>query len=325
MMDHRRVAVACALVACLALFAPPAAAADRLVIGHLLGSSGAPIEVMRAQKLIEKHGLDLEVKAFQDVGAMDRAFVLGELDVNMNMALNQWAAYLNQGHDIVGIFGALHPTGLLVVPTGSPFKELKDLVGKRVGVYGLHGTSTAIFGVIAHEQLGGLDIRKAMQLFGSTPPLLTPLLRKGEVDAIMSVPPLVPKMVATGEYRVLLDTNEAARKMMGTGLPFAVIAVNRKTLTAKPKALAALNAAWKEAVDHIRKHPEALNGYLNRAGLKTDKELRLAQETMVPHYMNTWTAREIEVIRAFWDRARKAGFLSAPVKSEAWYTLDLAK
>ena len=91
-------------------------------------------------------------------------FVLGELDVNMNMALNQWAAYLNQGHDIVGIFGALHPTGLLVVPTGSPFKELKDLVGKRVGVYGLHGTSTAIFGVIAHEQLGGLDIRKAMHL-----------------------------------------------------------------------------------------------------------------------------------------------------------------
>jgi ABC-type nitrate/sulfonate/bicarbonate transport system substrate-binding protein len=323
-MRGRRAAVVWALV-CVAVVTGPAAAAERLVIGHLLGSSGAPIEVMKARKLVEQHGLDLEVKGFQDVGAMDRAFVLGELDVNMNMALNQWAAYLNQGHDIVGISGALHPTGLLVVPANSSFRELKDLVGKRVGVYGLHGTSTAIFGVIAHEQLGGLDIRKAMQLFGSTPPLLTPLLQKGEVDAIMSVPPLVPKMVATGQYRVLLDTNDAARRLMGTGLPFAVIAVSRKTLNARPKALAGLTAAWKEAVDHIRKHPEALNGYLQRAGLSTDKELRLAQETMVPHYMNTWTPRDIEVIRGFWERALRAGFLEAPVKSQTWYTLDLAK
>jgi ABC-type nitrate/sulfonate/bicarbonate transport system substrate-binding protein len=306
--------------------AVPSWAADRLVIGHLMGSSGAPIEVMKTQKLADKYGLELEVKGFQDVGAMDRAFVLGELDVNMNLALNQWAAYLNQGHDLVGIFGALHPTGLLVVATGSPYKELKDLVGKRVGVYGLHGTSTAILGVIAHEQLGGgFDIRKGMQLFGSTPPMLTPLLQKGEVDAIMSVPPLVPRMVATGQYRVLLDTNEAARKLMGTGLPFAVIAVTRKTLNARPKALHALNMAWKEAVDHIRKSPESLNGYLNAAGLSTPAELRLAQQTMVPHYMNTWTAKDVEVIRLFWDKELKAGFLETPVKTQNWYTLDLAK
>lgn len=300
-------------------------AADKLVIGHLLGSSGAPIEVMKTQKIAEKYGLELESKGFQDVGAMDRAFVLGELDVNMNLALNQWAAYLNQGHDLVGIFGALHPTGLLVVPTNSPYRELKDLVGKRVGVYGLHGTSTAILGVIAHEQLGGLDIRKGMQLFGSTPPLLTTLLQKGEVDAIMSVPPLVPRMVATGQYRVLLDTNEAARKIMGTPLPFAVIAVTRKTLNAKPKALHALNMAWKESVDHIRKNPESLNGYLNAAGLTTPQELKLAQQTMIPHYMNTWTQKDVDIIRGFWEKELKAGFLETPVKSQTWYTLDLAK
>jgi ABC-type nitrate/sulfonate/bicarbonate transport system substrate-binding protein len=322
---RRTVVLVFALVLVVAC-AAPSWAADKLVIGHLMGSSGAPIEVMKAQKLADKYGLEIDARGFQDVGAMDRAFVLGELDVNMNLALNQWAAYLNQGHDLVGIFGALHPTGLLVVATGSPYKELKDLVGKRVGVYGLHGTSTAILGVIAHEELGGgFDIRKGMQLFGSTPPLLTPLLQKGEVDAIMSVPPLVPKMVATGQYRVLLDTNEAARKITGTGLPFAVIAVTRKTLNARPKALHALNMAWKESVDHIRKNPDSLNGYLNAAGLTTPQELKLAQQTMIPHYMNTWTAKDIEVIRLFWDKELKAGFLDAPVKAQSWYTLDLAK
>jgi hypothetical protein len=31
------------------------------------------------------------------------------------------------------------------------------------------------------------------------------------------------------------------------------------------------------------------------------------------------------MIRAYWDRALKAGFLDAPVKTQTWYTLDLAR
>ena len=41
--------------------------------------------------------------------------------------------------------------------------------------------------------------------------------------------------------------------------------------------------------------------------------------------MNTWTAKEVEVIRQFWDKELKAGFLDTPPKTQNWYTLDLAK
>jgi NitT/TauT family transport system substrate-binding protein len=308
-----------------AAIAAPADAAEKLILGYLRGSSGAPIEVMKAQKLAEKHGLEIDAKGFLDVAAMDRAFVLGELDVHVNLALNQWAVFLNQGHDLVGVLGALHPTGFLVVPAKSPYRELKDLVGKRVGVYGIHGTSTAIFGVIAHGQLGGMDIRKSMKLFNSTPPALTTLIAKGEVDAALSLAPFVPKMVKSGEYRVLLDTNEAWTKLTGHALPFAVIAVTRKTLEARPKPIRAFVEAWKESVDYLRKNPDSLNDYLATGRITAPDEQKFAQQMMLPHYMNTWTPRDIEMIRAYWDRALKAGFLDAPVKTQTWYTLDLAR
>lgn len=309
----------------LAAMTAPAEAAEKLSLAYLRGSSGAPIEVMTAQKFGEKHGLELDVKGFLDVAAMDRAFVLGEVDVHVNLALNQWAGYLNQGHDLVGILGALHPTGFVVVPSKSPYRELKDLVGKRVGVYGIHGTSTAIFGVIAHEQLGGLDIRKSMQLFNSTPPALTILIAKGEVDAVLSLAPFVPKMVKSGEYRVLLDTNEGWKKLTGHALPFAVIAVTRKTLEARPKALRAMVETWKDSVNYLRQNPDSLNNYLVTGRITAPDEQKFAQQMMLPHYMNTWTARDIEMIRAYWEKAIKAGFLDAPVKTQTWYTLDYAR
>jgi NitT/TauT family transport system substrate-binding protein len=309
----------------LGAIAATAEAADKLSLGYLRGSSGAPIEVMKAQKFAEKQGLDIDAKGFLDVAAMDRTFVLGEYDVHVNLALNQWAGYLNQGHDLIGVLGALHPTGFLVVPTKSPYHELKDLVGKRVGVYGIHGTSTAIFGVIAHEQLGGVDIRKSMQLFNSVPPALATLIAKGEVDAVLSLAPFVPKMVKSGEYRVLLDTNEGWKKSTGHALPFAVIAVTRKTLEAKPKQIRAFVAAWKESVDYLRKNPDSLNEYLATGRITAPDEQKFAQQMMLPHYMNTWTPRDIEMIRAYWDRALKAGFLDTPVKTQTWYTLEFAR
>ena len=95
--------------------------------------------------------------------------------------------YLNQGHQFVGVVGTLYPVGFLVVPAASPAKTLGDLREKRVGVYGINGTSTAIFGVVAAERFG-LDIRRDLKLFGSTPPALPILLDKGEVDATLNLP-----------------------------------------------------------------------------------------------------------------------------------------
>lgn len=301
-----------------------AVAAEKVTLGYLRGASGAPIEVMRGQKLGERHGVDIDYKLFLDVAAMDRALVLGEHDVSLNISLNTWANYLNRGNDIVGVFGTLYPPGFIVVPAKSPYRELKDLVGKRVGVYSINGTSTAILGVIANEQLG-IDIRKSMQLFGSPAPTLAALLAKGEVDAISSLPPFVPKMVRSGDYRVLIAEAAEWQKMTGQPLPFGVMAVTRKTLQTKPAAVKGVVAAYRAAAEQLRRTPDAMNAYLVEAGITAADDQKFAQEMMIPQYMETWTQRDVDIIRVYWDKAVKAKFIEAPVRAQNWYTFDFAR
>jgi ABC-type nitrate/sulfonate/bicarbonate transport system substrate-binding protein len=85
------------------------AASEKVTLGYLRGASGAPVEVMRSQKLGDRYGVEIDYKLFLDVAAMDRALVFGEHDVSLNISLNTWANYLNRGNDIVGVIGTLYP------------------------------------------------------------------------------------------------------------------------------------------------------------------------------------------------------------------------
>ena len=132
-------------------------------------------------------------------------------------------------------------------PPRRPRRHWATSEQKRVGVYGINGTSTAIFGVVAAERFG-LDIRKDLKLFGSTPPALPILLDKGEVDATLNLPFFVARAVAAGTARVVMDPGEEWERLAGQKLPFTVAAVPRKVLDAKKASLSGLVAAWREAV-----------------------------------------------------------------------------
>jgi NitT/TauT family transport system substrate-binding protein len=316
--------LATAAVLLVAAQAAPVAGQDRISIGYLVASSAAPIKVIQERDLARKHGFEMDAKEFVDLGAMDRSFVLGEYDVHSSLSMNTFGEYLNRGTDLVMILGSLYPHTAIIVPKNSPYRTLADLKGKRFGTYGIHGTSTAVLGVIAQE-LAGLDIRKDMKLFGSTPPALPTLLAKGEVDAILVQPPFGPRMVASGQYRILATTAEEWQQITGSKLPFAGIMASRKTIEAKRPAIKKLVAAWREAVDYIRQNPEALNAYLASAKITDPAAQKIAHEIMLPHYMNSFAEKDVENIRTYWSRAVKYGFMQKPVESQAWYTFEFAR
>ena len=317
-----KVAVVVALV--VALQAAAAGAQDKISIGYLVGSSAAPVKVIQELGLAQKHGLDMDAKEFVDIGAMDRAFALGEYDVISSLSLNTFGEYINRGLDLVMVLGTLYPHTAIVVPKDSPYKTIADLRDKRVGVYGINASSTAVFGVIARERYG-LDIRKDMKLFGSVPPSLPTLLAKGEVDAILNLPPFVPRMVASGEYRILMATIDEWEKITGHKLPFAFMVVSRKTLEAKRPALRKMVTAWREAADHIRQNPDALNPFLVTAKITEPAAQKIAQRIMLPHYMNSLTEKDIENVRFYWERAVKYGFMQKPVQAQHWYTFEFVR
>ncbi len=316
--------LALAPVVALGLLAPPATAQDRVSIGYLVGSSAAPVKVIQQLGLDKKHGLEMDAREFVDIGAMDRAFVLGEYDVISSLSINTFGNYLSQGHDLVAVLGTLHPHTAIVVPRDAPYRSVADLKGKRVGVYGINASSTAVFGVIAREKYG-LNIRQDMKLFGSVPPTLPTLLAKGEVDAILNVPPFVPRMVASGDYRLLMTTMDAWRELRGNNLPFAFMIAPRKIIEAKRPGIRKMVAAWREAVDYLREHPEALNPLLETAKITDPAHQKIAHRIMLPHYMNDLTEKHIADIRFYWESAVKHGFMPRPVQAQHWYTFEFVR
>jgi NitT/TauT family transport system substrate-binding protein len=308
----------------LALAPAPVSAQDKISIGYLVGSSAAPVKVIQQLNLAQKHGFEMDAREFVDVGALDRAFALGEYDVTSSLAVNTFGEYLNRGSDMVMVLGTLYPHTAMVVPKSAPYKTLADLKGKRIGVYGINASSTALFGVIARER-SGLDIRKDMQLFGSAPPTLPTLLAKGEVDAILVQPPFVPRMVASGDYRILFTTLEEWERITGSKLPFAAMIASRKVVETKRAGLRKMVAAWREAVEHIRQHPEALNIHLESAKITDPAAQKIAHQIMVPHYMSGLTEKDVENVRIYWDHAAKTGFLTKPVQAQNWYSLEFAR
>jgi ABC-type nitrate/sulfonate/bicarbonate transport system substrate-binding protein len=306
------------------LAAPGVGAQDRISISYLVGSSAAPVKVIQGLKLAEKHGFVMDAREFVDIGAMDRAFALGEHDLISSLSLNTFGEYLNKGRDLVIVLGTLYPHTAIVVPKSSPYKTVADLRDKRVGTYGIHASSTAVFGVIARERYG-VDIKKDLKLFGSVPPALPTLLAKGEVDAILNLPPFVPRMVASGDYRILMTTMDEWEKITGSKLPFAFMIGPRQVIEGKSGAVRKMVAAWREAVEHIRAHPEAIDPFLVQAKITDPAGQKIARDIMVPHYMNSLSDKDAENIRLYWDRAVKYGFMTKPVTAERWYTLEFVK
>ena len=319
-----RPVIVLALVAAAVLAASPVPAQDRISISYLVGASAAPIKVIQQLGLDKKHGLDMDAKEFVDIGAMDRAFALGEHDVISSLSLNTFGEYLNKGQDLVMVLGTLYPHTAVVVPKSSPLKTIADLRDKRFGVYGIHASSTAVFGVIAREKYG-LDITKDTKLFGSVPPVLPTLLAKGEIDAMLNLPPFVPRAIATGDYRLLAVTGQEWEKMVGTRLPFAFFVAGRKVVEGKRAALRKLVDAWREGAEHIRKTPDVLNPFLVEAKITDPAAQKIARDFMVPLYMTGLTEKDVENVRLYWDRAVKYGFMTQPVTAKNWYTLDFVK
>jgi ABC-type nitrate/sulfonate/bicarbonate transport system substrate-binding protein len=283
-----------------------------LKIGFLKGSSALPVQVMLDQGFAQKHGVKIETKEFVDLGAMDRAFVFGEFDVHLGLSLNTWGEYLNQGRDLVGIMGTLYPVGYLIVPTASSVTTLGDLKDKRVGVYGINGTSTAIFGVVAAEHYK-LDIRKDLKLFGAAPPALPILLQKGEVDAALNLPFFVAPTVAAGTARIIMDPGEEWARLTGG------------TLDSRKEALRGLVAAWQEAVQYLREHPELLDQELVKSGVSDPKARALTRDMTIPTFMNSWTVHDVENIRTYWKLAAEKNFIQKPVNAQNWYSLEYVK
>jgi NitT/TauT family transport system substrate-binding protein len=293
----------CAAVLLLAATAvPPAparAAASRPALRIALEAGGTlswELRVMQELGLDRGDGLEVRPVRYATKAAAETALRGGEAEVKVDDWLFVTRARA-QGIPVQAVDAFSRAVGGVVVPAGSPVRSIADLRGRRLGVTSPADKSYLVLRAVAAAQLD-FDPQTASQIFTAAPPLLSRLLRRGDVDAIVQYWQFIPPLVATGRFRELVSTQALLRRIVpGADVPFLVVAATDEAVRTRTDALRAFLRALRQAKQALASRPD-LWGDLSREGV-----LGLADPGVIP----ALAARYRAGLPGPWTRAAIAG------------------
>lgn len=177
----------------------------------------------------------------------------------------------------------------VMVRAGSPYRQLEDLKGKRVGCLSkITGTFNSFMALCALKGLG--DPERYFQLrFGEVPALIA-FLDRGDVEAIVIFEAHVSRLLGTGNYRELVRLNDAFLQLTGQSNLFIAMAAHEQWLKEHQEEALRFRRMLAAAIDYIQANPETV---IRRYGkeifaLETDRHFQLAIQRMPGFYTKQW-------------------------------------
>lgn len=266
---------------------------EKISLGYVAtGITGLAVEVMKDLKIPEKYNLDLEYFGFTNPSLSNNAFINGKYQINLAAGANVIALARNQGHRFQYFFPTLLNSVCVVVKKESPYSSLEDLIGKKIGWYGLQSGGGTGFYVLA--KIKGLDILKDYELIDTKPPTLWPLLERGEVEAIVIFEPFVSRLLATNNYRVLVGPfYQEWEKVTGYKMEMTGLSAGEDWLYSNHESAVKMIQIWNETVQHIRNNTsEVLEKYQNYTNLVSKEEIEFGEQRIPQIYISEWNNLE---------------------------------
>jgi NitT/TauT family transport system substrate-binding protein len=232
-MTRAATAIAIGLGLMIASAAAPGQAEDLVRVGLAVPNNTiyAPFYAAEALGLFKQAGLKVELTIYRGGAASQEALTAGAADMITYFGGGAGLAVLKGAKEkVVAVLDPSPHGWYLLVATDSPYKSVKDLAGKKVGITVKGGTSD-MFALWAAER-AGISIQTIPVGGGG----MAPALSSGQVDAIAMFPGTSLQLLATGKARSLLDFG----KEMEPTLPDVAVA----------------------SQDMIDKHPEQVRGLL---------------------------------------------------------------
>lgn len=233
---------------------------------------GPVLPVMAAERLglFQKAGVKMEFTNFAGGAQSMEGLAAGEADL-INYFPPGLALARARGvkATIVGASTTTPKGWGLMVAKDSPIKDVKELVGKKVGVT-TNGATTDFFALWAAKQAGGNFTRIPLGGGGLVPGLIS-----GNVDAISAYPPLTYRLALTGQARMLVDFGTA----MSPNLPDVWIASD-EVIAKKPEAVKRALTALYSAIRYMQKNPEWTQKFI-------EEQAQLPPEIAKEEFSNT--------------------------------------
>jgi NitT/TauT family transport system substrate-binding protein len=262
-----------------------------------------PLLVMQEEGFDEENGFVGEYLAV-DPDAATNTFLIGESDIAMEQDGINMTIVQQEGHEAVLFAPGLNMMTGIVVPEDSPYQDPTDLVGEKVGHFGVDSGTTSTIALMVRE-IYDLDVLSEYDLRETGPEALPELLKSGEVEAIFDFEPLALRAVLETPGRYLFEPAKAWAEHTGGWSPWLTnLAATEEWLQENEDIAFGIRDAWMDGIavleesnyEILREEP-----YKSFLELKSDEELEAFIDYCVdlPCFGTTWTEEDIEGLNEY--------------------------
>jgi NitT/TauT family transport system substrate-binding protein len=221
-----------------------------VVVQHVPADPSAiPLIVMKEMGLDEEHGFVAEPLEV-DFDASTSVFVTGESDISVEQDIVNMSIDRNEGHEVVVWYPGLNYITGVLVAEDSPYESPEDLVGQKVGHYGIDSGGTTTIAQ-TYREFYDIDIFEEFDLRETGPGALPQLLADGEVEGIFLYEPISSRAILDVPARYLLEPARVWEEERGWAPWLTNLASREDWLQENPELAYAFRDAWDEALDMI--------------------------------------------------------------------------
>jgi len=270
------------------------------------GSLNWELTVIERQKLDLKHGFLLEKTLYADLSAEKIALQGGRVDLIVHPWL--WvAAQRARSVPIQAVYPYTLNLASVLVREGSPIRGLRDLRGKRVGIFSPADSNWLVLRA-ACKRLHGFDPQVESTAISGSPILLSGLLEQGEFDAILQFWQHSVRLLASGRFRAVAELRELLR-VFGVSKPIALLAYVCREEFANSQAglVAAFLEASREARDYLAASAGIWPELGEEMGISDARALSLVRERYLEGVPKVWSAECVQDIERLFEELDRAG------------------
>lgn len=262
-----------------------------------------PLLVMQEEGFDVENGFVGEYLAV-DPDAATNTFLIGESDIAMEQDGINMTIVQQEGHQAVLFAPGLNMMTGIVVPEDSSYQDPTDLVGEKVGHFGVDSGTTSTIALMLRE-IYDLDVFSEYDLRETGPEALPELLKSGEVEAIFDFEPLALRAVLETPGRYLFEPAKAWAEHTGGWSPWLTnLAAREDWLQENEDIAIGIRDAWMDGIavlqesnyEILREEP-----YKSFLELKSDEELEAFIDYCVdlPCFGTTWTEEDIQGLNEY--------------------------
>lgn len=275
-------------------------------IAEQYGIAYAPVQIMKAQGLLEKNcpGIDISWEQMSNTAAIREAMVADRLDAGF-MAIPPFLIGWDNGMDwkiATGLSSV--PTGLVTKTSISGLAELGEK--DRIALPQPGSVQHILLAMACDRDFGNPQKLDNNLLTLSHPDGMNALLSGSDVTAHFTSTPYLEKELSTEEFHQILSGNEA----FGDEFSFIVGVTTKKLHDQNPQVYAAFNQSVAEAITFINDHPQEAAVILSEAYELPEAEVLAYLSAADTKYSTT-----VKGLQTFSDFMLKTGYLKKSYES----------